>query len=86
MGKVAIGKYIYIYICVYIYYLQKRKRKRKKDIKDIEKESKLIVAADKTTNFYKIKNEDYDELLAKNITKDYKKATRVSFKNVVKTD
>ena len=34
----------------------------------------MLVAADKTTNFYEVKTEDYNKLLADNITKDYKKA------------
>ena len=48
--------------------------KLKKDVKDVEKETKLIIKADKTTNHYKVSHEDYSELLQKNITKDYKKA------------
>ena len=48
--------------------------KLKKDTKDIKKEEKVIVAADKTTNFYKVTPETYNNLLTKNITKDYKKA------------
>ena len=48
--------------------------KLRKDTKDIKKEEKVIVAADKTTNFYKVTPETYNNLLTKNITKDYKKA------------
>ena len=44
------------------------------DVKVIKQEQKVIVGADKTTNFYKMKKEDYDELLMKDINKDYKKA------------
>ena len=53
------------------------------DFKDLEKEAKMIIAADKTNNYYKVKNDDYDELLDKNITKDYKKAPRQAFKKTV---
>ena len=35
---------------------------------------KVFVKADKTTNFFKDKPEEYDELLKDNITKEYKKA------------
>ena len=34
---------------------------------------KLIVAADKTTNFYKIYPKDYQELVSINVQKEYKK-------------
>ena len=45
-----------------------------KDIKMIKKSDKLLVAADKTTNFYRVDAKQYDKLLKSNITKDYKKA------------
>ena len=38
--------------------------------------TKLLIAADKTTNFYKLEPSTYNELLEKNITKSYKKALR----------
>jgi hypothetical protein len=60
--------------------------KLKKDEKDIEKENRMIIPADKTSNYYKVVREDYDELLQKNITKDYKKATEESFENTTKID
>ena len=47
--------------------------KLKEDIKNMAKENKMIVAADKTHNFYKVTKEKYDKLLEKNINKDYKK-------------
>ena len=34
---------------------------------------KLLVPADKTSNFYKMDTQSYTELLQKNITKNYKK-------------
>ena len=46
---------------------------------DIQKNSmksdKLLVPADKTSNFYKMDTQSYNDLLQKNITKTYKKAT-----------
>ena len=45
-----------------------------KDVEDIKKDDKLLVSADKTTNFYKLNSDEYNKLLVKNITKDYKKA------------
>ena len=45
-----------------------------KDIADIKENTHLLVAADKTTNFYKVGTDQYDNLLQNNINKDYKKA------------
>ncbi len=44
------------------------------DTKRIKDETKLLIAADKTTNFYKLERPTYDKLLKQNITKSYKKA------------
>lgn len=52
------------------------------DIKTITNEDKLIIAADKTTNFYKLSKADYDELLQKNICKTYKKANNNTATNI----
>ena len=49
-------------------------KKFKKDTKKIANEDKLIISADITNNFYKLNVNDYDELLEKHITKEYKKA------------
>ena len=46
----------------------------------------MIIAADKTNNYYKIKKDDYDELLHKHITKDYKKADEKDFDDTTKED
>ena len=40
----------------------------------IKNETKLIIPADKTTNFYKLEPSTYNDLLEQNITKSYKKA------------
>lgn len=47
----------------------------KKDIKQINEEKKLIIKADKTTNFYKMAPKEYNTLLEKNIHKAYRKGT-----------
>ena len=60
-------------LCIYIY----RKpvlRFSKNDTEHIKKETKLLIAADKTTNFYKLEPSKYNDLLEQNITKSYKKA------------
>ena len=36
----------------------------------------IDIAADKTTNYYKVSHDTHSELLLKNITKDYKKADK----------
>ena len=48
--------------------------KLKEDTDRIKNEPKLLIAADKTTNFYKLEPSTYNDLLEKNITKSYKKA------------
>ena len=48
--------------------------KLKEDTDKIKKETKVIIQADKTTNFYKMTGENYKELLEKNVRDKYKKA------------
>ena len=48
-------------------------RKLRNDVKEIRKDKQVFVKADKTTNYYKTKPEDYMRLLKKNVTKAYKK-------------
>lgn len=48
--------------------------KLKEDTDLIKNEPKLLIAVDKTTNFYKLEPSTYNDLLEKNITKSYKKA------------
>ena len=49
-------------------------KKMAKDIKTINGSKDLIVSSDKTNNFYFISKNEYDHLLQKNLTKNYKKA------------
>ena len=56
------------------------------DAINVENETKLIIAADKTRNFYKLEKEDHDELLEKHITKDYKKSNDKAFEDTTKKD
>ena len=44
------------------------------DAKKIRTDDKLLIAADKTTNFYRIDAHSYNQLLNTTITKSYKKA------------
>ena len=45
-----------------------------RDIRKIQKDKKLIIPADKTTNFYCVNPASFKQLLQTNITKSYKKA------------
>ena len=56
------------------------------DLKNIKSEDKVIIAADKTRNHYKMDKEKYKEYLENNITKDYKKADKKVVKNITKGD
>ena len=54
----------------------KFQHKLSSDIQEnIMKSDKLLVPADKTSNFYKMDTQSYNDLLQKNITKTYKKVT-----------
>lgn len=57
-----------------------------KDVNNIKKSDKLLIAADKTTNFYKVKPDDHNKLLNNNITKDYKKAPSTLDRDITKED
>ena len=46
------------------------------DIKQIKRDSKIFVLADKSCNFYKMDRETYERLLDENITKTYKKTDK----------
>ena len=50
-------------------------QKLRKDSTEIKKEKKLIIPADKTSNFYKVEKENYEKILEKSIHKKYKKAS-----------
>ena len=49
------------------------------DLKSIKSSQKVLVAADKTTNIYKMEMEDYKKILADNITSSYQKANSEIF-------
>ena len=53
-----------------------------KDIKTINGSKDLIVSSDKTNNFYFISKNEYDNLLQKNLTKNYKKAPDKYFETI----
>lgn len=45
-----------------------------RDIQAINRSKEIIVPADKTNNYYKLKPDEYEELLSRSIQKEYKKA------------
>ena len=49
-------------------------RELRKDMKSVKEDKHLVVKADKTTNFYRMKPYDYKEVIDKKIQKSYKKA------------
>ena len=54
----------------------------KKDIKKIERDRRMLISADKTTNFYHCDKKVHDELLDKSIQKDYMKASAEVVKDI----
>ena len=56
--------------------------KLQKEQKQIKNEPKLLIAADKTSNFYKVKPDEYKKLLEKEVNKEYKKVTDQNVKKV----
>ena len=53
------------------------------DTKKIKKDNKLLIAADKTTNFYRVDSTSYNQLLKSSITKSYKKAPTNSADKII---
>lgn len=51
-------------------------RELRKDMKSVKEDSHLVIKADKTTNFYRMKPCDYNDLVDKNIQRSYKKANK----------
>ena len=49
-------------------------RQLRSECETIENEEQLLVSADKTSNFYKVKPEEYNKMLEKEINDEYKKA------------
>ena len=56
------------------------------DLKNIKREDRIIVAADKTRNHYMMDKEKYEDFLNNNITKDYKKADQNVVDDITKND
>ena len=62
-------------------------RQMQKDIRQhIKLSRQLLVPADKTTNYYKMKTRDYQSLLQTALTKDYKKAGEDKLLEVIKDE
>ena len=52
------------------------------DVREVKRTNKLLIPSDKTTNFYKMEPATYNDLLAKNITKSYKKASPLTTETI----
>ena len=50
------------------------------DVKNIKKNPKLLIPADKSNNLYELTVEEYNKLLIENISKTYKKKQRMCYK------
>ena len=50
------------------------------DVKNIKKNPKLLIPADKSNNLYELTIEEYNKLLIENISKTYKKKQRMCCK------
>ena len=57
--------------------------KLKEDIKEISSSNKTLTPADKTSNYYRLTTEKYNELLQNSITKTYKKARNSNISKVI---
>ena len=64
----------------------KFQNKLKHDVKEIKNEDKVLIKADKTTNFYKLEKAEYEEYMHRNVTKEYKKASDKDFEKVTQED
>ena len=61
-------------------------KKLDKDTKQIGEEDRLIIAADKTTNLYKMQPQSYNKLLKEAVQKDYKKSKPNFVSKIIKED
>ena len=56
----------------------------KRDKEMVQKETKVIVSADKTSNYYKVDPKEYKDLVKKNVEAEYKKETARNVMNINK--
>lgn len=64
----------------------KLQTKLRQDAKQIKSSNKVLVKADKTTNFYGLDKTEYNKLLHDNITKTYKKTDKNTAEKITKED
>ena len=56
--------------------------KLKRDIREIRASDRVLVSADKTTNFYSVSKDEYKKLRTENITEKYKKADKSTVREI----
>ena len=61
-------------------------QKLRKDITKIKYYNHLLIPADKTNNYYKLKSEQHETLLNKSIQKEYKKSTETGESHITRED
>ena len=57
-------------------------KKLSANIRNIKKSKHLLVPADKTTNFYQMDSDSFNEVLQKNVTKTYKKVSHTATSSI----
>ena len=67
-------------------YNNELQRKLLQDTKTIQANNKILVKADKTTNFYRLENDEYSKMLQNNVTKTYKKADKTAVNQITSKD
>ena len=58
----------------------------REDVSKIRNDDKMIIPADKTANYYKMKTQDYYSLIEKSIHKEYKKSDEGTFEAISQGD
>ena len=64
----------------------KTQKKMREDLNKMKNSRKVYVKADKTNNYYTLETEEYDDLMKRNTTSDYKKTSKRETKKVTKDD
>ena len=64
------------------YFSNDLQTKMKADLQNIRQSGKVVVAADKSNNLYKLDKKDYDKLISNSITSTYKKSNDTHIKSI----
>ena len=53
-----------------------------RDLKAVKEDNRLTIKAEKTTNYYKMDRDKYDNLVTANVTKTYKKTSKEEIQSI----